>query len=374
MAIFASTTLGSSDPSRAMSIKALEARAQALAAAQAKQEVPTSMPSPWQGASHVFNTAADALATRRADQATAAGRQDLANVMGQAGENPNPQQLAQITMRDPEIGRTYMAEIASRRQQAAQIAAAKEAAATKAQTDEAYAASQEKRLQERPTDDPLVNLKRALTRGEITQDEFDSRAAKLNAKPAGEQKILNEQQDAHIELQSQVESLKEASDLLAKGTVYSGGGAEFKETAGKYVSSGILGTDDEKTKDTQRYNQIVSPQVLDVLSKLKGASSDRDMMFAINTLNDKSADIETKKKALDTLQRKVAAHLKASEGRLTAMGGSPIKVETPPPAGAAPAATAAPAAAAADPLEGRTIISEDGKTRMVRRGGKWEPM
>ena len=71
MAIFASTTLGSSDPSKAMNIKALEARAQALAAAQAKQEVPPSMPSPWQGASHVFNQAADAFATKRADMQAA---------------------------------------------------------------------------------------------------------------------------------------------------------------------------------------------------------------------------------------------------------------------------------------------------------------
>ena len=38
MAIFASTTLGSSDPSKAMNIKALEARAQALAAAQANRK------------------------------------------------------------------------------------------------------------------------------------------------------------------------------------------------------------------------------------------------------------------------------------------------------------------------------------------------
>ena len=77
MAIFASTTLGSSDPSKAMNIKALEARAQALAAAQAKQEVPQSMPSPWQGASHVFNQAADAFATKRADWAAQQQRRNL---------------------------------------------------------------------------------------------------------------------------------------------------------------------------------------------------------------------------------------------------------------------------------------------------------
>ena len=85
MAIFASTTLGSSDPSKAMSIKALEARAQALAAAQAKQEAPQSMPSPWQGAGYLANTVADAMATKRADTQAAQQRQDLTNLMGASG-------------------------------------------------------------------------------------------------------------------------------------------------------------------------------------------------------------------------------------------------------------------------------------------------
>jgi hypothetical protein len=224
-------------------------------------------------------------------------------------------------------------------------------AAEKAKTDEAYAAAQEARLQARPTDDPLVNAKRALTRGEITQEEYDARAKKINAGSPAEQKAVNEQQDANIELQSQVAGLKEAHGLLLDKKVYSGGGAEWKETGGKYLPDtlgGMVGIDAEKTKATQRYNQIVSPEVLNVLSKLKGASSDRDMMFAINTLNDKSADIETKQKALERLIPKVEAHLKASEGRLADMGGKKITVETPASGGAAPAAPATPAAAGGD--------------------------
>jgi hypothetical protein len=38
------------------------------------------------------------------------------------------------------------------------------------------------------------------------------------------------------------------------------------------------------------------------------------------------------------------------------------------------AATPTPGGGGADPLEGRTATSEDGKTKMIRRGGKWEPM
>src|SRR4029077_18728236 len=111
MAIFASTTLGTGDPSRAMSIKALEARAQALAAAQSKQELPTSLPSPWQGASLVMNQAADAFATKRADQAAAQRRQDLAGYIAKAGDNPTAADIGKIISADQDVGKTYLQEI-----------------------------------------------------------------------------------------------------------------------------------------------------------------------------------------------------------------------------------------------------------------------
>jgi hypothetical protein len=334
MAIFASTTLGSSDPARAMSIKALEARAQALAAAQSKQEMPSSLPSPWQGASLVMNQAADAFAAKRADQAAAARRQELAGVMSGVGpEGPNPGQLAQITGADPDLGKTYLQQIAQQRAAAQQIQAQKEAAAEAAKTAETAAVSQEGRLQARPQTD-AGKVKADLAAGKLSEEEAAAALKKLTAPSAGEQKIINEQQSAHIDLQSSVDNLKEAEQLLNQG-VYSGGGAEFKEIAGKYAPSalgGITGTDPETTKRTQRYNQIMSPEALGALSKLKGASSDKDMMWAIQTVNDKSSSIENKKRALQVLQAKTQAHLQASEQTLKSMGGNTIKVETPPPA------------------------------------------
>src|SRR6187455_2989042 len=115
MAIFASTTLGSSDPARAMSVKALEARAQALAATQAKQELPQSLPSPWQGAGYLANTFADALGTKRADQAAAQRRQDLAGYIAKAGDNPTAADIGQITAADADFGKTYLQEVQQRR-------------------------------------------------------------------------------------------------------------------------------------------------------------------------------------------------------------------------------------------------------------------
>ena len=159
MAIFASTTLGSSDPSKAMSIKALEARAQALAAAQAKQEVPTSMPSPWQGASYVFNQAADAFATKRADQAGGAAGQDLANPWGRWGPRARTRSSwRRIAVRDPEIGKTYMQEIAQRRSAGGSDPGPEGSWPTEAaQTQEAQRRAQEKRIRIGP---PTIRLSR----------------------------------------------------------------------------------------------------------------------------------------------------------------------------------------------------------------------
>jgi hypothetical protein len=281
--------------------------------------------------------------------------------MSQIGpEGPTPQQQGQIAIRDPEVAKIYLQQIADRRAAATAAQVQKERDVAKAQQDRDYLAEQDRLGQAHPQTDQ-GKVKADLAANKLTAEEAAAALEKLNARPASEQKAVNEQQDANIELQSQVAGLKEAQGLLTKGTVYSGGGAEAKEVGGKYLPNavgGMMGITPESTRDTQRYNQIVSPQVLDVLSKLKGASSDRDMMFAIQTLNDKSADIETKKKALATLLPKVEAHLKANEGRLTKMGGERIAVETPAAGGAAAAPAAAPAAGGGDLLgEARKAIA-----------------
>ena len=366
MAIFASTTLGSSDPSKAMSIKALEARAQALAAAQTKQEVPASMPSPWQGASHVFNQAADAFATKRADQATAAGRQDLANVMGQAGDNPNPQQLAQITMRDPEIGRTYMSEIAQRRQQAAQIQAAKEAAVLKGQQDQDYLQKQDE-LQRAHPQSPLGKVTADVGR-KPTEEEAAAEIRKMTQGSPADQAAMAKARDENIELQSTNAKLAEAADLLEKG-IYHGAGADTQTKYGQMVpgfAQGITGTDDATTARSKRYSQIMSSEVVAQLKAIKGPASNKDMDWAISTVNDPASPKENKVRAVQILRAQMDAHLKSSEQTLKGMGTTGVKVDIPA-AGAAPAG--APAPAAADPLEGRTASGPDGP--MVRRNGAW---
>jgi hypothetical protein len=368
MAIFTSATLGSSDPSRAMSIKALEARAQALAAAQAKQEMPTSLPSPWQGAALVANQAVDAFTARQADRAAAQRRSDLAGYMAQAGDNPTPQQLGQITAADSDVGKTYMQEIASRRAAAAQVAAAKEAAATKAASDEAAAAAQEGRLAARPKS-PLGMVTADIGR-KPTEEEAQAEIKKMTQGSPSDQAAMGAARDENVNLQTTAAKLAEADQLLTDG-IYHGVQAGNKAAYGQAVPDvlhGVTGIDDATTARSKRYNQIMSSEVVAQLKAIKGPASNKDMEWALSTVNDASAPKENKQRAMTILRAQMDAHLRSSEQTLKGMGTAPVKVDIP--AAGAPAA----GAAAADPMEGRTIVSDDGKTKMIRRSGKWEPM
>jgi hypothetical protein len=384
MAIFASTTLGTGDPSRAMNIKALEARAQALAAAQSKQEMPTSMPSPWQGAGYLANTVADAVATKRADQQAAEQKQQLAALMGQVGpEGPNPQQLAGITARDTDLGKMYATQAFQSRQNAADIAARKEMAAEKYKQDEAAAVAQEERLKARPPNDDLINLKRGLQQGILTQEEYDARVKKLNAPPPAEQKLIGEQQSANIDLQASGQDLDKALELLDTGKVYSNSGlAGLRTEHGQSVPKvlqGITGVDPESTDISKRYSQLMKTQVLPILNKLKGSMSNADREWAVATIDNPSSTVEAKKDVIRRLKTHLDAELKQSNINLKNTGATAVQVGQPATAAPGQPTTAAPAvgataAPAADPLEGRTATSSDGKTKMVRRNGKWEPM
>ena len=329
MAIFASTTLGSSDPSRAMSIKALEARAQALAAAQSKQEMPTSLPSPWQGASLVLNQAADAFATKRADQATAAGREDLAKTMSQIGpEGPTPEQQGRIAIRDPDMAKTYMAEVASRRAAAAEVAARKEAAAEAARVNEAAAVAQEGRIQARPSTDEVAQVERAAKRGELSPEDAAARKKKLLSGSPAEQKYETEMQEKSVAGQSLMSLLDEAQALTThpKG-IHAGPQAGGTQTIGENVPGflqkaipGVL-PDPETTQNTQRFNQIMGEQALEQLTKMKGASSDRDVAINFKIVNDPNATLDNKKKALVALKNRIATLLQIHNDSIVAAGG-----------------------------------------------------
>lgn len=373
MAIFASTTLGTSDPSRAMSIKALEARAQALAAAQAKQEMPTSMPSPWQGAGYLANTVADAFATKRADQAAAQRRQDLANLMGGVGpEGPNPQQLAGITSADPDIGKLYAQQAFTARQNAADIQSRKEMAAEKARQDEAGAVSAEERLRARPQSD--IGKLAADVGRKPTEEEIQAEIRKKTQPSPADQEAIGKAKTENIDLQTTAAQLAEASRLLESNKVYSGAGAGLKTEYGQTVSKlhlgGVTGVDPESTAASKRYNQILSSEVVQRLKSLKGPSSNKDMDWATSTVNDQSAPIENKKQALKILQAQMDAHLRSSEETLKGMGGSPVKVQIPDAGGAAAAGAGVQSVSSeADALKlppGTKFKLPDGRTGTAR--------
>ena len=330
MAIFASTTLGSSDPSKAMNIKALEARAQALAAAQAKQEVPQSMPSPWQGASHVFNQAADAFATKRADTQAAQQRQDLANLIGQVGpEGPNPQQLGGITARDPELGKTYMTEIASRRAAAAEVQARKEAAAEAAKTAEAAAVSQEARVRGRPQTEG-AKIEETVRTGQQTPEQAAEERGKAFGPNAPEIKARTDQEGAHIEAQSFVNSLAEAKDLVDTG-VYNGKGAAYQGEYGKGLigyGTDLVGlTDPKTTQRDDRYNKIMNTVATQMTAAMKGAQSDKELMLALDTARNPNATKEAKQQALDVILKKAQLHAQVSEEAVKSLKGTPKYLE-----------------------------------------------
>jgi len=333
MAIFASTTLGSSDPSKAMSIKALEARAQALQAAQAKQEMPQSLPSPWQGASLLANTAADAFAARRADQAAGARRQELAGVMSGIGpEGPNPGQLAQITGADPELGKMYAQQAFTARQTAADLAARREMAAEKYKQDEAAAVSQEQRVQGRAQTD-AARVKQDLAAGRISQEEADAALKKLTAPSPGDQEKITKAQTENIDLQASGQGLDKALELLNTGKVYSDSGlAGLRTELGQSVPKvlqGVAGVDPESTDISKRYSQLMKAQVLPILNKLKGSMSNADREWAVATIDNPSSTIAAKKDVILMLKARLDAELKQSNINLKNTGTTAVQVEQP---------------------------------------------
>jgi len=369
MAIFASTTLGTSDPSKALSIKALEARAQALAQASAQAPTPQSVPSPWQGIGNVANTAADALLARHADQAAAQRRQDLAGYIAKAGDNPTMADVGQITAADTDVGKSYLAEIQQRRAQAAQIQAQKELATQKAQQDQEYLRKQQEFAAGQPQSD--IGKLTADVGRKPTEEEVEGEIRQKTMPSPSDPAVISKAQTENIDLQSSGQSLDKALELLATGKVYSDSGlAGLRTEHGQSVPKvlqGVAGVDPESTDISKRYSQLMKAQVLPILNKLKGSMSNADREWAIATIDNPSSTLGAKQDVIRMLKTHLDAELKQSNINLKNMGTGAVQVERP--------ATTAPGqpATAADPLEGRTATGSDGK-KIVRRNGKWEPM
>jgi len=126
MAIFASTTTsGYSDPMKAMTIKALEARQKDMLAQQAAQSsqmfTPENTQTPVQGLAQVANVAVDAMRSNRLDQAAAAKRDEFSKVMAGVDweKGPTAQQIAGMGSADPETMRQVLSTMAENRRNAA---------------------------------------------------------------------------------------------------------------------------------------------------------------------------------------------------------------------------------------------------------------
>jgi len=379
MAIFASTTTSNySDPLKAQSIKALEARYKDMLAQQAQQPgiTPENTQTPIQGFGHLANQFADSVRANRVDQAAAAQRDMLAKSMaGLDYGNPDPQRMAQIAVAAPDIYKDVAAAIEARRSQQAQFthqdATAKEAARVAQEAADAA----ENRIQSRPTDLPVVQADRALKRGEIDQATRDAIVKKATSAPASEQKYITGMQEQSIAGQSLIASLDEALALTnhPKG-IHAGAGAGWTQGIGentpKFLQgvTSAAGIDPETMSNTQRFNQIMGAQALDLLNQMKGASSDRDVQVNFKIVNDPNATIENKRKAIEALKIKLAGLLQVHHNAITEAGG---KVPTLPTAGggAGGASTAAPQMSSQDAqaLEWANANSNDPRAAEIRK-------
>ena len=204
-------------------------------------------------------------------------------------------------------------------------------------------------MQERPTDEDFVKLKRAKERGEINQEEFDARAKKLTQPGVPEQKLILDLQGKSIDAQSSLSTLDDALALIdhpksIHAGNYAGGTQTIGEHTPKFLQGNSLLPDPETTKNTTRYNQILGAEALTLLTQMKGASSDKDVQINFKIANDPDAPVEAKKAAIQVLKTRLAAHLAANNAGITEAGGTVPKL-----GGGAPAAAVKPAAAA-DPL------------------------
>jgi hypothetical protein len=365
MAIFTSTTSsGYSDPLKAMSIKALEARQKEMAGLKGDVISPENTQTPVQGMAHVLSQLGDSMAQGRNMQAIAAQRERLAQTIAHMDvNNPKGEELAVISSADPETFRDMLHTMAeNRRQQAGfthadksqaagfthddatkkgeyahQDAAAKAKAETeelarqataeetriaaerKVEADKAAAAEQQK-VTVAGQQPELVKMTEALRAGKIDQKTFDAWETKQTAVPASEMKAGNELQDKYLSTQGAIGDLKEAATLLGPdGTgIRAGAGAGGTQIGAKWGGDWSGLSDPKLTQRTERFNQIMSAEAISAMvEKLKGATTNEEMAKFISIMNDANAEPMTKVQALNNMIAKADAFAALQTDQLT---------------------------------------------------------
>jgi hypothetical protein len=408
MPIFAPTsTAGYSDPMKAMSIKALEARQKDMMAQSAQQPgiTPENTQTPMQGAAHVFNQLGDSMAQGRVMAAAAEQRDRLAYTVAHMDPaHPKGEELGVIGTADPELLKQMLSQLAESRRQAAGFAHqdksqtagfAHEDAAQKAGFTHADAAAKltDDRARElaKITDDRARELAkitddraRALaeqnnTRArELKQLEIDATARLEKAKTdaataanAADPKTIVAQKTLEKESAQEralVAELGVAQKDLDAG-IFTGRGAGAATIAAQLPIVGEYIGDKEKADRTTHFDNTMNKVATTNMSTiLKGSSTDKEMAAFKEMWNSPTATLDQKREAFRRVLQTAKEEQVIGEAALERMGARRLV-----PGGPA-AAVEAKEGAPADPMEGRTATSADGKTRMIRRGGKWEPM
>ena len=194
----------------------------------------------------------------------------------------------------------------------------------------------------------IAKLDAALAAGQITKEDRDAAAKKLLAPAAAEQNIVNKESKDAINNKSILNTLDEAVDLMnsPKG-IHAGNLSKYTQAIGEHVPQSMQGNqylpDPETTSNTQRFNQIMNSEGLQLLmSGTRGSSSDRDVDIAFKIANDPNASIINRTKAIGTLKEKLSAFLAQNQQAIATAGGTqPVLPKGPRDATAAPAAPAA---------------------------------
>ncbi len=410
MPVFASTTIAPtstySDPLRAQSIKALEQRYKEMAAQGSGAITPENTATPIQGFGHLANQLGDSFQRSRVDQAIAAQKQQLAQVMaGMDPNNPKPHEIAAINTADPEMAKQMLMQLAEYRRaqmqdattrrsqdmtaassreghdvtrsgneaqvaatlsgqsnqaamETARLDAAKAAAAELARTQEAQKVADEKRLQERPTDEPLVTLRRALERHEISQQEYDARAKQLTMPKVNEQEFILKTQKESIDNQSALGTLDQALGYIDHpDSIFAGRGAGMKTKAADLLPEKLTGFNEKTRENTQSFNKIMGGQALQQLTQMKGASSDKDVAVNFAIANDPDATPEEKKRAILVLKDKLNYCVKLNNAAIEGAGGTaPVLPKGGSTDPAVKSATDPARAAATDPAAADKVV------------------
>ena len=175
-----------------------------------------------------------------------------------------------------------------------------------------------------------AKIEESVRTGQQTPEQAAEERGKAFGPNAAEIKARSDQEGAHIEAQSFVNSLAEAQDLVNTG-VYNGKGAALQGEYGKgltgYATDLVGATDPKTTQRDDRYNKIMNTVATQMTAAMKGSQSDKELNLALDTARNPNATKEAKQQALDVILKKAQLHAQVSEEAVKSLKGSPKYLE-----------------------------------------------